>query len=59
MDVGWENLQADLCERRWEAESLNGVDVLNGRFVENVRKAAVNQTGYVRVSARMRACKPW
>ena len=58
-DVGWENFQADLNGRRWEAESLNGVDELNGRFVENVRNAAVNQIGHVRASARKRACKPW
>ena len=32
---------------------------MNDRFVRNVKNAAASQIGYVRMSARKRACKPW
>lgn len=41
-DVGLENFRVDLSERNWEDESLNGVDKMNDRFVENERDAAAS-----------------
>ena len=41
----------DLSEKSWEDESLNSIDELNDRFIENVRNAATIQKGYVRTSA--------
>ncbi|MPC81000.1 hypothetical protein E2C01_075600 [Portunus trituberculatus] len=58
-DAGWENFQMDLSERRWEDESLTGVDELNDRFVENVKNAAASQIGYVRTGARKHRSRPW
>ena len=58
-DAGWDNFQVDLSERRWEDESLNEVNELNDRFVENVKNAAASQIGYVRASARKRRSRPW
>lgn len=58
-DVGWENFQVDLSERNWEPGSLNDVDALNERLVENVRGAAVQHVGYVRTNGRKRVRKPW
>ena len=48
-----------MSERSWDNEHLNDVDEVNDRFVENVKKAATSQIGYVKMSARKRACKPW
>ncbi|MPC47098.1 hypothetical protein E2C01_040833 [Portunus trituberculatus] len=58
-DVGWGNFQVDLSERRWN-DDVNVCDVehLNEKLVENVRSAAENQIGHVRVDRRKRACKP-
>ncbi|MPC70150.1 hypothetical protein E2C01_064389 [Portunus trituberculatus] len=59
-DVGWENYQVDLSERRWDDDvSVYDVEHLNERLVENVRSAAENQIGFVRVGRRKRVCKPW
>ena len=46
-NVGWENFQVDWSGRSCEDESLNGVDELRDKFVENERKATASQIGFV------------
>ena len=54
-DIGWENFQVDVSERRWDGGvCVYDVENLNERLVENVRSATEDQIGYVKASRRMR-----
>ena len=58
-DANWENFQVCLSEKRWNAESVQGVDELNERLVEDVRSAGVSEIGFVKISGKKRKNKPW
>ena len=60
-DIGYENFQVDLSERRWDdgVSSVYDVKHLNERLVENAPSATEEQIGYVGMSRRKRLCKPW
>ena len=58
-DANWENFQLCLSEKMWNIESVQDVDELNEKLIENVRSAGVSEIGYVRMSGKKRKNKPW